>query len=267
MSRYTEADFGQVVDQAFLFDEFVQKNLMANYYRVMPRDDFPDVTLARLLRWAQILFRSAVALVREPELSYGAEPLLRALLEIWAHVYWLRRDNRGTERQRALCLELGMAGELDAAAAKLPAWITPRPDGTSLALTLREIWQLHQAEGCCCKGRNYGQVQRTLQAMEKEFPQAFEGMLALWKVSSGIAHGMILTRLLRETSPGITTIGPPATYEYRANLLFWLSSAFGNIGLSIATPHPLVWNGMLDRREALRLNPVWQAASKGQMDS
>jgi hypothetical protein len=52
MSRYTEADFGQVVDQAFTIDEFVQKNLMANYYRVIPRDDFPDVTLARLLRWA-----------------------------------------------------------------------------------------------------------------------------------------------------------------------------------------------------------------------
>jgi hypothetical protein len=236
----TEESFRARVARAYELAALVPALVAEGKPEFIDGDDFPSATLRAMEAWATIEYKAVLRLVEDPEVAHAAEVLLRALLEYFAHVIWIADGLDGgearTPRCRALCLELGIAKEAEAALTKkLRDWgDASDPEGqritTAAVERLSDIRALHQGEACRCSGRNGGGVQPTLAALWR---QDQKWALGLWVVATHAAHQVLPARIQRDTGQGITAIGEPASLAWRSDLLNHGVLAYGLAGVGI----------------------------------
>jgi hypothetical protein len=90
----------------------------------------PEATVFKLLRLAEHNYQAAVACLAEAGTALGADTLMRALIEAWAHLDYIASDEQGAAC-RAVALELGMATEVLNSVRAVPA-MTSRASSRSI---------------------------------------------------------------------------------------------------------------------------------------
>jgi hypothetical protein len=174
---------------------------------------------------ARIHFAAGVSLLYEDWLAYSADPHLRALLEIYAHVAWIQGKGglrlRLTPGGRAVCMELGMARALQAEMQSL-GFTTPLSyDAASLGAVdawVAGLQRIHEEDGCSCQGagRNYGQVEPALKAMASADPAVrvpdAVWLHGFWKKASRVTHYSGLERMIK-VSPSSRKIAPADPWQ------------------------------------------------------
>lgn len=96
----------------------------------LPGDQLPEATVFKLLRLAEHNYQAAVACLAEAGTALGADTLMRALIEAWAHLDYIASDEQGAAC-RAVALELGMATEVLNSVRAVPA-MTSRASSRSI---------------------------------------------------------------------------------------------------------------------------------------
>jgi len=190
-----------------------------------PRRLYPARTLRTLHMVGLSHFEASVLLLRQPLLSRTADEHVRALIELFAHAAWI--GNVGglnapmTPRQRALCLELGMAGaladELDVLSNQLH--IHFKPGYVKDAARLRQHFaRLHGSANCGCGGygRRHRTVRPTLGALTQVQGNARLAsatlLYGMWQAfSRGVHHPRL--ELLAAEAPGGAAIEPASVAE------------------------------------------------------
>lgn len=214
-----------------------------------PRRFYPGRTLRTLHMVGLSHFQAGVLLLRRPVLTYTAHDHVRVLIELFTHAAWIS-DTGGlgapmTPRQRALCVELGMAralvDELEILEAKLQV---PFPLGyvDGAKRLARHFTRLHSDKVCGCRGRGrlYHDVQHTLRALkavsnEDRLPSATL-IYAMWLTFSRSVHHPRL-ELLAADAPGGASVRP-ATSQERAVTLYNLLLAQSYLAVFAAAPFP-----------------------------
>jgi len=230
--------------------------------------DFPIVTVLKLQQWAAVEYRGALTLLWEADLAPAAEIHLRPLLELYARIAWIYDDgNGGTQRCRAICLELGVA---KAVRGRLPTMLDEalraRRRELERELEDREVTlaNLHQAERCSCEPWGEGNLGPTFKgnAEAAGHPWPYE----FWSGSSTVAHQYVSDRIMWDRGQGIATIAP-ASFQQRAVLLDRLLAVFANLAgaiLGIANPSEI--RAFARSVEVIKRHPVFQAALSGALD-
>ncbi len=214
-----------------------------------PRRFYPGRTLRTLHLVGLSHFQAGVLLLRRPLLTYTADDHVRVLIELFTHAAWIS-DAGGlaapmTPRQRALCVELGMAralvDELELLEAKLqiPLPLGYLADAKRLAHRFR---QLHSDKGCGCRGRGrrYYDVQDTLRALnavrnEDRLPSATL-LYGMWLTFSRSVHHPRLELLAADAPRGASV--RPATSQERAVTLYNLLLVQSYLAVFAAAPFP-----------------------------
>jgi hypothetical protein len=200
------------------------------------QDVFPVNTLRKLEMAARIHFAAGCSLLYEDWMAYGAEGHLRPLLDLYAHVAWIR-DKGGlqapmTAAGRARCYELGMVWALLTEARELrrddaAVWVT------RIGNALQAFDAVHTVDRCTCKGRGrgYREVRRTLVAMATAAPaerlRRAESMLILWRSTSRLIHHSGFERMTRFDGTR-SWIGPAEPIQ-RAQAFLQLVEVYGSI--------------------------------------
>ena len=212
-----------------------------------PRRLYPGRTLRTLHLVGLSHFQAGVLLLRRPVLTYTADDHVRVLIELFTHAAWIS-DAGGlgapmTPRQRALCVELGMAralvDELEILEAKLEV---PFPVGyvESAKRLAHHFTRLHSDNVCGCRGRGrrYYDVQNTLRALnavrnQDRLPSATP-LYAMWLTFSRSVHHPRLELLAADTPGGAWL--KPATSQERAVTLYNLLLAQSYLAVFAAAP-------------------------------
>jgi hypothetical protein len=228
---------------------------------------YPDSTVMGLKVAATVHLHAALDLIGNPLTAFSAEAQVRALLEGYSHMAWIHvgepatnrpasrkprclHDRRNsTQRQRALCLELGIAQGRMENLSKISR--RSRPAGTSSRAKRRlaTVKRLHDS-GCRGPGRRYSDVQPMLALLKRRriLPWAYD----LWVVSSSFIHGMLPDRYFT-TSTGTPIMGGPADLAHRQKLTEWSTTTYANLfssALIMLAPGRLPnFNGMVQTLE------------------
>jgi hypothetical protein len=208
------------------------------------RTDYLREATYTLRRVFIVTYRASLALLRDPEVSFPAEALLRGLLETWAHLAWIEygesRGNRArarhhsrkrktehcfsdgrcswsTPQTRALCWLYGDARWYH----KNVRMVDSRLKGPTTTAQARRranrYDHAHARTGCPGRlGRDFGDVEPMLFLLARKgnIPWA----TGLWRAYSATAHSATPVRLGRV--PGGSMIeGPLPDFERRALLV------------------------------------------------
>jgi len=208
---------------------------------------YPDSTVMGLKVPATVHLHAALDLISRRLTAFSAEAQVRALLEGYSHMAWIHvgeparnrsasrkprclHDRRNsTQRQRALCLELGIAqGRLDNLS-KISRRSRAPGTSTRARRRLAAVKMLHDV-GCRGPGRRYSDVQPMLALLKRRriIPWAYD----LWVVSSSFVHGMLPDRYFT-TGLGTPTMGGPADLTHRQKLTDWSVTVYANLFSSV----------------------------------
>lgn len=211
-------------------------------------DDFPVSTLSKLERVARVDLRSGLTLLERPEEAYGAEIHVRTLIEFLATVAWVTGfvdfppDFAGA-RQRAICLEFGLADRVRRVADSIPSRFHMGQD-THRATNqrYRALKRVHQETGCKCGGRRWYEAQNSLEQVIETSKEVirqlgrpvdanqFEQYKHLRSTASAMSHLGLWDRVIQEVTPGINDF-VPASHQYRASVLSWLTHSYGTASI------------------------------------
>ncbi len=244
---HDEADFQRYLDR--LDEVAVQgEKLLSGGEETFETDgpcDYPAKAVWDMRTACITHYMAAVDLIRDPLESPAAALMIRAMLEVYAHLVWIwggelaanRKDPSGkclgtdadagcTQKRRAVCFDLGVAVQRSENLKKVDAGVVP--DGTAQAVAdeLAQLQQLHANLGCAGHGRGYGDVKWMLGMLKANghLPWAHD----LWVVSSGVVHGLVPEFYL-SSATGIRVKGGPADPETRYKLSGWLASIYANV--------------------------------------
>lgn len=198
---------------------------------LMRWDDYPDATLHKLEVMARSAYLAGLHLLRNPDVAYRAEDLIRGILECLAHVTYIAglrpMTYRRNPEQRALCVELGMIKGLHNLLKKLPddALMQDSSVRGAVAADEDEIRRVHSATGCKCGGRSDGLVEPTLREAAAKVGPPWTTLSGVYASASTLMHQVLYQRLLKEVASGITD-WVPADNEHRIKLLTWLVSSY-----------------------------------------
>jgi hypothetical protein len=234
-----------------------------------PRRLYPHSTAMDIKVAATVHALAALRLIHEPLLAVVAESHVRALTECYAHMAWLHAgepaSSRPTSRkpwcthaqrkssvnQRALCLELGIAG------ARVENLLRVRRKARhpgSLTVARRRLISARTRHDATCSGpgRSYSDVRPMLiylRSRRKGIPWAYD----VWVSSSAFIHGQLPDRY-RSAADGQVIFGGPASLAHRRQLIDWTTTLYANIFASCLL---IVAPSQLERFTALTtaLNP------------
>jgi hypothetical protein len=231
-------------------------------------NDFPNNTVLKLRQWAAVEYGGGLALLREAELAPAAEIHLRLLRELYARIEWIYDDgNGGTQRCRAICLELGIAKTVRGRLQKMLDEARPgHPQDLERKLKERELTlaKLHQVERCSCKPWAGGDSGSTFK--ETTDAAGHSWLDELWSNPSTVAQQYVSDQILWDRAPGASVIAP-ASFQQRAVLLDRLLSVFANLaGAVLGIANPSENRAFVRRVEVIKNHPVFQAAMSGDLD-
>jgi hypothetical protein len=174
--------------------------------------DFPKGTVWRLQQWADVELAAVLRVLGEPRTSPTAYSLIRGLVEVWAHNYFIYADDVETEwRCRALQLELGMQLSIQRAL-EATAAIDRDLFAEHLAAAagrVRQVSDVKSKEGCRGSARDHRHVQGTLKELTRRY-QELDWVVPMWKSSSVTAHQFGSDWLLTDLGGGrIGVVDPP----------------------------------------------------------
>jgi len=210
---------------------------------VLGRDKYPEATLSKLRVQAVFTYAGILRLLDEPLTAFAAEPLLRVLLEAFAHLVWIHDGEKDrpsaaqdiclgdnsvpgcTPERRAVCLDLGIWSSLNRALGDALPESFDEGAPAAVAEKLDRLIQLHAAMGCVGRGRTNRDVRPILRSLRgiSRVTWAYD----LWKVSSGVAHLAMPGRDITHVD-GEEVHGGPAPDEFRHSLFTWSSTVFAN---------------------------------------
>jgi hypothetical protein len=214
------------------------------------RTDFLREATYNLRRVYLVTFRAGMTLLADPMVAYGADPLLRVLLEVWAHLAWIeygesrsqrialgrhhagrmkkgaKRDRSkehcfsdarfastwSTEETRALCWLMGDSASYQFAARQAhPSLRRGNALRQSRERTAR--YRLHHQNSGCPggRGRDYADAEPMLRLLSHKYH--FPWIVAYWRSSSASAHGARAMRLVRVPGGNVVD-GPLPDFEH-----------------------------------------------------
>lgn len=189
-----------------------------------------------------VTYRAALVLLRDPDVAYPSEVLLRGLLEVWAQLAWIQygepRVNRRAKRYsrkrnnghcmsddrcawscihtRALCWLYGDARGYHMNVRSADTRIKIESATRQARLRAVRYRHAHDITGCPGKyGRDYGDVEPMLSLLGRKFDLAWP--TGLWRAYSATAHAAAPIRL-GHVPDGSMIAGPLADYERRGML-------------------------------------------------
>lgn len=199
----------------------------------MNPEEFPGYTLLRMHMEARIQFASALQLLGDQWLTYGADAHVRPLLEALAHTAWLLGVTDGAPNDvapcRALCVELGWLRMRNFNTLKISKVAQDDVEDSIVDRARRELAvleRLHHEQGCRCRARGPGQVRQSLQALaaRQALPPWFADLYDLYSQS---LHLQTPERFVRAAGTGRTFM--PSTFQQRAYTLTWTLFCYGHI--------------------------------------
>lgn len=206
--------------------------------------DFPISTLNKLETAGRVDFRAGLTLLERRDEAYGAEIHVRTLIELLATVAWVTGFERyppdvAGARQRAICLEYGLADMLRRVADSVPARFHMSKDTPRGAnQRYRALKELHDETGCECKGRRWHETQASLDQLIETSKHVvkllgravdenqFEQYKHLYTTASAMSHLGLWDRIFQEVAPGVNDF-VPANNQVRGNFLGWIVHTYG----------------------------------------
>lgn len=147
----------------------------------------PESTVVRLHFVAASTFQSGLLCLWMPETSLASYGLIRGLLEVWSHLFFISEDMyKGDVRCRALRYERGASKEWSTNVRKAPAGVDCDLRRTARALRQSQIDQVWNECGCQGAHRTQGDVSATLKDMAKKSDLAW--LPFAWATSSAATH-------------------------------------------------------------------------------
>jgi hypothetical protein len=188
----------------------------------------PHASIYRLHVGATANYRGGLTCLRSAETSLAAAPLIRALLEAWAHIDFIGDDTQdGDARCRALMYERGGRQEWSAIAkgplahVDLTDWQKHHDEQT------RKVEELWKSFGCGKpQARTYKQAQVTLRALSKRHSMPW--IMPVWRSTSAHAHAFgsdIAFDNSKQGSSGLVWAAPPVRTFWLQNLV----AVYGNL--------------------------------------
>jgi hypothetical protein len=155
---------------------------------------------------------------------------MRNLIEFMAHVAWIHGASNerpdSSQRDRALCLELGIGKAAARATAEAQPESVPEQNPKLIQERVAEYEYLHAATGCPCKGRDRRRVRSTIEALIANHV-VHARLLDLWAMTSEGSHLHMPDRYLADQDSGVSAIAQ-ASYLERAKRILWLVQPYGN---------------------------------------
>ena len=214
--------------------------------------------------WAATQYRAGIALLTDSLTASAADVLLRSLLELFAHVFWIHEGRTPDEREcRATCFALGLVrASRDFLAGRTSKDVGADTHLRELQHLDREIERQRQRRKCSCKARKYTDVGPTLKQASRrpDLPWAHD----TWAWTSTVAHQIL--PVLSDPAQGLAGT-PSASFLERSILLSHFLHVFVNYGiilLELERPeNVLVWKQFAD---AVVASKSFREAAAGRYD-
>lgn len=258
--------FGRLLDDAAALPDHLHRFVAA---RITPGSvgdatANPLTILLALEPWAATQYRAGIALLHDPRTASAADVLVRGLLELFAHVFWVHEAGTREAREcRAVCFAQGIVRTVRAFL-KQNATRNPgaEPRLRELEILEREIQRQRERRKCPCKARKYGDVGPTLRAASQrpDLTWTFD----TWAWTSTVAHQLL--PVLSDPNQGLAA-PLSASFTERGVLLSHFLHVFVNFGIILLeTEQPegiLTWRGLANGVVA---SEVFKDAVAGRLD-
>jgi hypothetical protein len=267
-ARDFEVSFGGLLETAGTLPDLVAESAASLPGNEQIRGgDFPRSTVWRLQQLADVQFASVLGVLGDPLTSPTAHALVRGLLELWAHNYFIFADGAESEwRCGALQLELGMNLSIEHA---LEAATRSYPDEFSNDLTVvkervRQINELKAKEECAGK-RDDGNVETTLQRIAQKV-SGMEWLVPLWKSSSLALHQLSIDLIVKDLGGGRIGVSDPLPSQ-RASYFDHALTAYVNASELYLAIMRADADAIQREYESVRGSPFFQSAQAGDYDA
>lgn len=230
MTDEREMRFGHLLDDAAVLPDHLERFVAAGFGAgsIEEATTDPLSIIIQLQPWAATQYRAGVVLLRDPRTASAADVLVRGLLELFAHVFWIHEERtRATRECRAVCFALGIVrtvrGFLKQNAPRNPG---AESRLTELEAIEGEIQRQREHRKCACKARKYTDVGPTLRAASQRPDLAWT--YDTWSWTSTIAHQFMPV----VSGPSHEVAAPPsASFMERGILLSHFLHVFVNFGI------------------------------------
>jgi hypothetical protein len=250
-----DAELRVLIAEARLLVNLFEDSLSANFEgRIIPGHAFPAGTVGRLMLGATPLYESGLLCLSDALTSIGAYGQLRTLIETWAHLDFIEKDDGiDSPECRAIRIELGTAELiLDLVEKALTAHSSPN-ELSKAQSRMAQIGTLYEDADCKGPRRTYRSTDTTLREISKR--EGFDWLLDAYKASSQIIHGMSFDWSIGADSSGSAVRVVPRPSQRAARLGQFVLAFDGLVQASFRIV------GLEDRR------PIFRAAVEHVLDN
>jgi hypothetical protein len=245
-SGESEAKWHALVDEVMALPQAVMQAAADFQGNSVHFDDFPAAAAVRLQHTANLQLRAICLLLRDGESSSVAYGLIRGLLEIWAHLYWICDAPESSWECRGIQVGLMLALEGVNSARGIPEELRVElGDGDIVQReeSIAVLTQLAMDRGCTAKARP-GNAEASLKDIARK--TGLSWVLVMWRYSSLNVHALSIEWSLHDLGDGNSAVASPPLSELAARLDHALT-AYAN-----CAEHFLVLDGSPDAAERLR---------------